>query len=90
MFCEDCNVPMFDKCASSGNHKRHKQVDILKRFVIKKEDLQTDFQELQKSIYPIYQEIKSYIAFQKANVYQNSQKLTTVLNNQGKKWHREI
>lgn len=23
-------------------------------------------------------------------MYQNSQKLTTVLNNQGKKWHREI
>lgn len=90
MFCEDCNVSMCDKCDSSGEHKKHKQVDILKRFEFKKEDLQTDFQELQKSIYPIYQEIASYVALQKANVYQNSQKLTTVLNNQGEKWHREI
>ncbi|XP_052703124.1 uncharacterized protein LOC128179653 [Crassostrea angulata] len=89
LHCEQCDIPVCAQCIS-GEHLGHKPVDIFQNFDIKKEVLQRELEELEKSIYPKYKEIASNIPVQKADLSKNSQKLTTVIDKQGEVWHREI
>lgn len=52
--------------------------------------LENDWQELEKSIFPKFQEIESFIKVQKANLNENSQKLTTAIDKTGKDLYSEI
>lgn len=52
--------------------------------------LQKDLQELEKSIYPKYQEILSSIPVQKANLKKTSQKIASDISKHGEEMHREI
>uniref|UniRef100_A0A8W8MJT8 B box-type domain-containing protein n=2 Tax=Magallana gigas TaxID=29159 RepID=A0A8W8MJT8_MAGGI len=89
-FCEQCDIPICAPCISSGNHQSHKLVDIFNTFKSKKEDLQRDLNEFQNILSPKYQEIVNNITVQKADVKNNSQKLTTAIDKHGEVWHREI
>ncbi|XP_052681779.1 E3 ubiquitin-protein ligase TRIM71-like [Crassostrea angulata] len=90
LHCEQCDIPICAECISSGKHLGHKQVDMFQRFENKTEILQKDLQELEKSIYLKYKKIASNIQAQKADLSQNSQKLSTAIDKQGEVWHREI
>lgn len=46
--------------------------------------------ELEISFLPRYQDIVYNIPVQKADVYRNSQELTTAINKRGDDWHKEI
>nr|XP_034328822.1 uncharacterized protein LOC109617237 [Crassostrea gigas] len=89
LHCEQCNIPICAQCIS-GEHFGHKPVDIFQNFDIKKEVVQKELEELEKSIYPKYKEIASKIPVQKADLSKNSQKLTTAIDKQGEVLHREI
>ncbi|XP_052708167.1 E3 ubiquitin-protein ligase TRIM71-like [Crassostrea angulata] len=90
LYCEQCDIPICLQCVSSGEHLGHKQVEIFKSLDTKKEVLQRDLKELEKLIYPKYQEIASDIPVQKAELHENSKKLTTALHKHGEDLHREI
>uniref|UniRef100_A0A8W8MI75 Tripartite motif-containing protein 2 n=1 Tax=Magallana gigas TaxID=29159 RepID=A0A8W8MI75_MAGGI len=78
------------ECISTGEHLGHKQVELLKSLEAKKEVLQKDLQELEKLIYPKYQEIESNFPVLKADVKENSKKLTAAIDKHGDILHREI
>uniref|UniRef100_A0A8W8MR32 B box-type domain-containing protein n=1 Tax=Magallana gigas TaxID=29159 RepID=A0A8W8MR32_MAGGI len=89
LHCEQCDIPICTLCIS-GEHLGHKPVDIVLHIESKKELLQREMQELEKSIYPKYQQIASNIPVQKAALNENSQKLTSAIDKHGEALHREI
>ncbi|XP_065937055.1 tripartite motif-containing protein 2-like [Magallana gigas] len=90
LYCEQCGVPICATCASSEEHNDHKFIEITKTMDNKKEIIQTNLRELEKSIYLKYQEIASIITDQKSALNENSQKLTTEIDKHGEDLHREI
>nr|XP_022304577.1 E3 ubiquitin-protein ligase TRIM71-like [Crassostrea virginica] len=90
LHCEQCDIPICSCCISSGKHIGHKAVDIFEDFESKKEVLRKDLEELEKSIFPKYQESAAIIKTQKADQHKHSQKLTAELYKQGEALHREI
>nr|XP_022303910.1 uncharacterized protein LOC111111310 [Crassostrea virginica] len=88
--CEQCDIPVCSSCISSGKHIGHKAVDIFEDYESKKEVLRNDLEELEKSIFPKYQESAAIIKTQKTDQHKHSQKLTAELNKQGEALHREI
>nr|XP_022308185.1 tripartite motif-containing protein 45-like [Crassostrea virginica] len=90
LHCEQCDIPICTSCISSGKHIGHKQLEIFADFEIKKEVLKRDLQELEKFIFPKYQESADIIKTQKTDQRKHSQKLKADLNKQGEDLHREI
>nr|XP_034305522.1 E3 ubiquitin-protein ligase TRIM36-like [Crassostrea gigas] len=89
-YCEQCDIPICTTCASSKKHRSHKSIEITNKIDRSKEIIQKDLQELEKCIYPKYQEIASIIPVQKSALNENSQKLTTEIDRHGEDLHREI
>eukprot|EP00105_Crassostrea_gigas_P025281 XP_011445816.1 PREDICTED: tripartite motif-containing protein 45-like [Crassostrea gigas] len=89
LYCEECDTSICATCVSS-EHKGHQFTEILKYFKNKKEAIQKDLEELKISINPKYQEIVSDISVQKADLSNNSQKLTSAINKHGEDMHREV
>ncbi|XP_078331350.1 uncharacterized protein LOC144625133 [Crassostrea virginica] len=88
--CTKCNIPVCPLCVASSEHEQHKKEDILTLFENKRKLMQKDLQDLEKSIYPKYQEAATNIPVQRADVNKRSQKLTTALDKQGEALHTEI
>lgn len=65
LHCEQCNIPVCLHCVSSF-------VDLVKALQIKKDALQIDLQELEKTIHPKYKDIASCIPVQKMKEIDNS------------------
>ncbi|XP_065939144.1 E3 ubiquitin-protein ligase TRIM71-like [Magallana gigas] len=90
LYCKQCGIPICATCLSSEEHNGHQFIEITKTMDKKKEIIQKDLQEQEKSIYLKYQEIPSIIPVQKSALNENSQKLTTEIDRHGEVWHREI
>lgn len=81
LYFTDCDIPLCVQCASSKEHQHHKTVKG------KRGRLKLDLQELEKYIYPKYQEIKSYIRDVKTYINKNSKKLRLTLETRRKVWY---
>nr|XP_022330761.1 uncharacterized protein LOC111129008 [Crassostrea virginica] len=88
--CTTCNIPVCPLCVASSEHALHRKKNILTLYETKRELMQKDLQDLEKSIYPRYQKAATNIPVQRSDVNKRSQKLTTGLNKQGEALHTEI
>ena len=88
--CTECiNLVQFSMCYLRYTLTTRK-VGILKMFLSKKKVMQRDLQDLEKSIYIIYQEAAISTQAQRVNINRRSQKLTSALDKQGEALHTEI
>lgn len=90
LFCEQCNSIICAICVSSGEHEKHKKLDVWKKIDIIKSDLQKDIKELEEKILPNYEAIVANISVQKAAFETNSQKIKLDIAKKGEEWHKEI
>ncbi|XP_052679067.1 uncharacterized protein LOC128159889 [Crassostrea angulata] len=88
--CEQCDSPICAICASSKQHKGHTFVSIFENYEEKKEVIEKDLTELEKSLYPMHQEIASNILVQKANLNENSKQVLKAIDKHGEDLHRKI
>lgn len=89
LYCEQCEIPICTDCVPTGFHQGHKTIDIMKTYQSQKETILKDLKELEIFL-PRYQEIAYDIPVQKADVYRNSQELTTAISKRGDDWHKQI
>nr|XP_034309653.1 tripartite motif-containing protein 2-like [Crassostrea gigas] len=90
LYCEQCNIPICVQCTSSTQHQGHTFVYIVKILEKQRSVLQKDLQELEKFIYPKYQEIALSIPVQKGTLNTSSQKIASDISKHGEEMHREI
>nr|XP_022307612.1 uncharacterized protein LOC111113611 [Crassostrea virginica] len=88
--CELCDTPVPPKHCDICEHEEHKTENILKMIETKKELMQKDLQNLQKSIYPKYEEAATNIQTQLSDANEYFQRLITLLDKQGRALHTEI
>lgn len=88
--CEQCDSPICAICASSKQHRGHTIISILENYVKKKKVIEKDLTELEKSLYPMHQEIASNILVQKANLNENSKQVLKAIDKHGEDLHRKI
>ncbi|XP_052676824.1 tripartite motif-containing protein 2-like [Crassostrea angulata] len=68
LYCEQCDILICTKCASCENHRGHTFIELIKIVDGKKNIIQKDLEELEKSIFPKYQEIASKIQARKPDL----------------------
>ncbi|XP_061195423.1 uncharacterized protein LOC133203674 [Saccostrea echinata] len=90
LYCEKCDIPVCSTCISSGKHKGHDKSDILVKVSFKTKNLEKDLIELEKRIYPAYEEIALDLNFEIVNLEKHYEKLKTAVTKQGEDWHLEI
>ncbi|XP_062572755.1 uncharacterized protein LOC134234718 [Saccostrea cucullata] len=90
LYCEKCDIPVCSTCISSDKHSGHKFTDILQKPSFIKEILNKELKELEKAIYPTYEEIASDLNSEKLILEKHYEKLTTVVIKHGEDWHKGI
>nr|XP_034309667.1 tripartite motif-containing protein 45-like [Crassostrea gigas] len=90
LYFEQCDIPICAHCTSSTQHQGHTFVYIVKILEKQRFVLQEDLQELEKFIFPKYQEVASSIPVQKANLNTSSQKIASNISKHGEEIHKEI
>ncbi|XP_034309663.2 tripartite motif-containing protein 2-like isoform X1 [Magallana gigas] len=90
LYCEQCDIPICVQCTSSTQHQGHTFVYIVKILEKQRSVLQKDLQELEKFIYPKYQEIALSIPVQKSTHNTTSQKIASDISKHGEEMHRQI
>nr|XP_034309663.1 tripartite motif-containing protein 3 isoform X4 [Crassostrea gigas] len=90
LYCEQCDIPICVQCTSSTQHQGHTFAYIVKILEKQRSVLQKDLLELEKFIYPKYQEIALSIPVQKSTHNTTSQKIASDISKHGEEMHRQI
>lgn len=88
MQCNSCDVSLCVICSASHEHK---EIDlIVLKNICNERGIEKDAEEIEKVIAPTYEEIRNELISQIANLDGDYEKITTVISDQGEKWHREV
>lgn len=90
LHCEQCDIPICVQCAFSKEQQGLQFVDIMTKIETQKKILQCELKELEKYIYPRYQEMASNISVQKVELKLNSNKLAEGIGGHGEDIHRGL
>eukprot|EP00105_Crassostrea_gigas_P014070 XP_011430617.1 PREDICTED: tripartite motif-containing protein 45-like [Crassostrea gigas] len=86
--CNSCDVSLCVICSASHEHK---EIDlIVLKNICNERGIEKDAEEIEKVIAPTYEEIRNELISQIANLDGDYEKITTVISDQGEKWHREV
>ncbi|XP_078339240.1 uncharacterized protein LOC144627158 isoform X2 [Crassostrea virginica] len=89
--CKECNISIcFDCLASKHHNKEHEFVKLEEVYNTKKEQIQSDTEELENQILPAYEEIANELEMQIASLDGKYKKLTTEMSKQREEIHREV
>ena len=89
--CKECNISIcFDCLASKHHNKEHEFVKLEEVYNTKKEQIQSDTEELENQILPAYEEIANELEMQIASLDEEYKKLTTEMSKQKEEIHREV
>lgn len=90
LYCRQCKIPICVECVSSMEHRHHDIISILKSIKSKKSTLRRNLQEIEKQIYPKYEEIAKKIAHQKEVLITTSDDLTESILKHGENLRNKI
>ncbi|XP_062572383.1 E3 ubiquitin-protein ligase TRIM45-like [Saccostrea cucullata] len=91
MYCHQCDIPVCHKCINaSDQHLGHKLLELWKVVDEKKEKFTKEQIELNKTIYPTYQDIASGVQNRMSQLEKEYGDLSTAITKHGEDWHREI
>nr|XP_022299819.1 uncharacterized protein LOC111108315 isoform X1 [Crassostrea virginica] len=89
--CKECNISICSDCLASKHHnKEHKFVKLEEVYNTKKEQIQSDTEELENQILPAYEEIANELEMQIACLDEEYKKLTTEMSKQKEEIHRDV
>eukprot|EP00105_Crassostrea_gigas_P039629 XP_019923777.1 PREDICTED: uncharacterized protein LOC105330567 isoform X2 [Crassostrea gigas] len=90
--CKSCNLFLCVICSASHEHKESDFIVLEDTCKTKKGGIKKDAEEIEKVLAPTYEEIRNELISQIANLHVNGdyEKITTVISDQGEKWHREV
>nr|XP_022299822.1 uncharacterized protein LOC111108317 [Crassostrea virginica] len=89
--CKECNISICSDCLASKHHnKEHEFVKLEEVYNTKKEQIQSDTEELENQILPVYEEIANELEMQIASLDGEYKKLTTEMSKQREEMHREV
>ncbi|XP_022296822.2 uncharacterized protein LOC111106439 isoform X1 [Crassostrea virginica] len=89
--CKECNISICSDCLASKHHnKEHEFVKLEEVYNTKKEQIQSDTEELENQILPAYEEIANELEMQIASLDEEYKKLTTEMSKQKEEIHREV
>ena len=75
LYCDNCDCPICLHCVTSEKHKRHDFFNLKEIYQNKQEVIRNDLEELEKLIYPKYQEAATNSPVKRADGSQHWQKL---------------
>ncbi|XP_078339249.1 uncharacterized protein LOC111108315 [Crassostrea virginica] len=89
--CKECNISICSDCLASKHHnKEHEFVKLEEVYNTKKEQIQSDTEELENQILSAYEEIANELEMQIASLDEEYKKLTTEMSKQKEEIHREV
>lgn len=88
--CKSCNVFLCVICSASHEHRDSDYIVLEDIYKTKKEGIEKDAEEIEKVIVPTYEEMRNELMNQIARLDGEYEIITTVISEQGEKWHIEV
>ena len=90
LYCENCDCLICLHCVTPEKHKHHDLFNLKEIYQNKQEVIRNDLEELEKLIYPKYQEAATHIPVQRADGSQHWQQLRSALHKKREVFHQAV
>lgn len=77
-------------CLASEDQKDHAFIVLEDIYYSMKQDIKNDTEDLQKVLFPKYEELRNELEKEISNLSEGYKRLTTEISKEGEKWHKKI